>query len=83
MQRGIGAKQMPGQPTAWTPYVDVRDVRETIAKAEQAGATIREPAQTFVTGDRFASVLDPFGQRVADEQQAGCSLDGHSFSIEG
>lgn len=27
------------------------------------GATIREPAQTFVTGDRFASILDPFGQR--------------------
>ncbi len=25
--------------------------------------TFREPAQTFVTGDRFASVLDSFGQR--------------------
>lgn len=35
----------------------------SVAKAEQAGATIREPAQTFVTGDRFASILDPFGQR--------------------
>jgi PhnB protein len=34
-----------------------------VARAEQAGATIREPAQTFVTGDRFASILDPFGQR--------------------
>ena len=33
------------------------------ARAEKAGATIREPAQTFVTGDRFASVLDPYGQR--------------------
>jgi PhnB protein len=33
------------------------------ADPEKAGATIREPAQTFVTGDRFASILDPFGQR--------------------
>ena len=39
------------------------NVDDVVARAEQAGATIREPAQTFVTGDRFASILDPFGQR--------------------
>jgi PhnB protein len=39
------------------------DVDAVVARAEEAGATIREPAQTFVTGDRFASVLDPFGTR--------------------
>lgn len=39
------------------------DVDAVVAKAEHAGATVREPAQTFVTGDRFASILDPFGQR--------------------
>ncbi|KAA0079464.1 VOC family protein [Mycolicibacterium sp. P9-64] len=39
------------------------DVDDIVARAENAGATIREPAQTFVTGDRFASILDPFGQR--------------------
>lgn len=39
------------------------DVDDVVTKAEQAGATIRESAQTFVTGDRFASILDPFGQR--------------------
>jgi uncharacterized glyoxalase superfamily protein PhnB len=38
------------------------DVDGVVARAEKAGATVREPAQTFVTGDRFASVLDPFGQ---------------------
>jgi len=41
------------------------DVDDVVARAENAGATIREPAQTFVTGDRFASILDPFGQRWA------------------
>jgi PhnB protein len=39
------------------------DVDEVLARAHDAGAKIREPARTFVTGDRFASILDPFGQR--------------------
>ncbi len=39
------------------------DTDAIVARAEKAGATIREAAQTFVTGDRFASILDPFGQR--------------------
>ncbi|MCW2689356.1 MAG: hypothetical protein JWR37_4246 [Mycobacterium sp.] len=39
------------------------DVDAVATRAEQAGATIRESAQTFPTGDRFASILDPFGQR--------------------
>jgi uncharacterized glyoxalase superfamily protein PhnB len=41
------------------------DVDTVVASAEKAGATIREAIQTFVTGDRFASILDPFGQRWA------------------
>lgn len=39
------------------------DVDAVVERAAQAGAKIREPAQTFVTGDRFASILDPFGHR--------------------
>lgn len=34
---------------------------DVVTRAERADATIREPAQTFVTGDRFASIVDPFG----------------------
>lgn len=41
------------------------DVDDVVARAEAAGATIREPLTTFVTGDRFASIVDPFGQRWA------------------
>ena len=41
------------------------DVDAVETRAKEAGATIREPAQTFVTGDRFASIVDPFGQRWA------------------
>lgn len=39
------------------------DVDATLARAEAAGATVREPATTFVSGDRFASVRGPFGVR--------------------
>ncbi|HEY2672135.1 MAG TPA: VOC family protein [Rugosimonospora sp.] len=39
------------------------DVDAVVARAEAAGAMIREPAATFVSGDRFASIRDPFGVR--------------------
>lgn len=41
----------------------VSDVDAVLARAEDAGATVREPASTFVSGDRFASIRDPFGVR--------------------
>lgn len=41
------------------------DVDAVVARALAAGATVREEVSTFVTGDRFGSVLDPFGQRWA------------------
>jgi uncharacterized glyoxalase superfamily protein PhnB len=53
----------PTAPSTHSIAFYCEDVDSVVVKAEQAGATIREPAQTFVTGDRFASILDPFGQR--------------------
>lgn len=41
------------------------DVDATVARAVEAGATLREPVQDFVTGDRFGSILDPYGRRWA------------------
>lgn len=41
----------------------VPDVDAVVAAAEAAGATIREPIADFVSGDRFASIRDPFGVR--------------------
>jgi PhnB protein len=38
-------------------------VDDIVARAEKAGATIRETPQDFPTGDRFASIRDPFGVR--------------------
>lgn len=39
------------------------DTDALVARAVDAGATVREPATTFVSGDRFASIRDPFGVR--------------------
>lgn len=41
----------------------VTDVDAVVERAVAAGSTVREPATTFVSGDRFASVVDPFGTR--------------------
>ncbi|WP_029089476.1 VOC family protein [Brevibacterium album] len=39
------------------------DVDAVVERAVAAGATIREPVSDFVSGDRFASIRDPFGIR--------------------
>lgn len=41
----------------------VPNVDEVVAKALEAGATLREPVSSFVSGDRFGSIRDPFGIR--------------------
>lgn len=39
------------------------DVDALVARAQESGAVIREPVTNFVSGDRFASIRDPFGVR--------------------
>lgn len=39
------------------------DSDAVVARAEAAGATVREPLTTFVSGDRYGSIRDPFGIR--------------------
>jgi uncharacterized glyoxalase superfamily protein PhnB len=41
----------------------VTDVDAVVQRAEQNGATVRERPTDFVSGDRFASILDPVGIR--------------------
>ena len=43
--------------------VYVPDVDAVVGAAQEAGATVREPVVTFVSGDRFGSIRDPFGVR--------------------
>jgi PhnB protein len=39
------------------------DVDAVVERAVAAGATLREPVADFVSGDRYASIRDPFGVR--------------------
>ena len=41
----------------------VSDVDAVVERAVAAGATVREAPSAFVSGDRFASIRDPFGVR--------------------
>lgn len=43
----------------------VPDVDATFARAVEAGARQVEPVSTFLTGDRYGTVIDPFGHRWA------------------
>jgi PhnB protein len=43
----------------------VAHVDAVLAAAVDRGAVVREKPSTFVTGDRFASIYDPFGHRWA------------------
>lgn len=52
-----------GEDDCYSLGLYVADVDAVVAAAEAAGATIREPVADFVSGDRFASIRDPFGVR--------------------
>lgn len=52
-----------GDDACYSLGLYVEDVDAVVARAEGAGATVREPLTTFVSGDRYASLRDPFGVR--------------------
>ncbi len=54
----------PGEGKAcYSLGIYVPDVDRTLALAKAHGAVVREPATNFVSGDRYASIVDPFGVR--------------------
>ena len=53
----------PASGVTYSLALYIPNVDEVTEAAAAQGATVREPATTFVSGDRFASVLDPFGLR--------------------
>ena len=52
-----------GDDDCYSMGIYVPDVDAVTARAVAAGATVREEPSTFVSGDRFSSVRDPFGVR--------------------
>jgi len=58
---GMTAKQMPQQPTAWLPYVEVVNVDATLKKAESAGAKIILPKTSIGEMGAIGVFIDPQG----------------------
>lgn len=52
-----------GEDDCYSMGLYVPDVDAVVARAVKAGATVREAPSDFVSGDRFASIRDPFGVR--------------------
>lgn len=52
-----------GDDDCYSMGLYVPDVDATVARAVAAGAVVREAPSDFVSGDRFASIRDPFGVR--------------------
>ena len=62
---GLVAPSRQADQVSGSTCIYVADVDAVFAKAVERGATVREKPDTFVTGDRFASIYDPFGHRWA------------------
>jgi uncharacterized glyoxalase superfamily protein PhnB len=55
----------PERGASFSLALYVPNVDDVVARAVAAGATLREPVATFVSGDRYASLIDPHGVRWA------------------
>ncbi|WP_324275426.1 VOC family protein [Blastococcus brunescens] len=64
-QYGLVVPDRSTDAVSGSTCIYVPDVDAVFATAVERGATVREKPDTFVTGDRFASIYDPFGHRWA------------------
>jgi uncharacterized glyoxalase superfamily protein PhnB len=55
----LGPRTLGGSPV--TLHLTVSDADAAIAKAENAGATVKMPAADMFWGDRYGLVVDPWG----------------------
>ena len=62
---GLVVPDRSGDAVSGSTCIYVADADAVFEKAVARGATVREKPATFVTGDRFASIYDPFGHRWA------------------
>lgn len=58
---GMQPKPMPEAPTAWLPYVEVTDVKKTLAQAKKLGASIVVDTQPVGGMGAIGIFCDPRG----------------------
>ena len=67
---GMGAKQDPNMPTAWTAYVQVADVKKTLAKAAAAGAQVVVDYMPVGDMGALGVFVDPTGATLGVWEEA-------------
>lgn len=70
---GMQQKPMPEAPTAWLPYVQVDDVKKTIAKAQKAGAAIALDYMDIGEMGAIGVFIDPAGAALGVWQMGHAS----------
>lgn len=58
---GMQAQPMPGAPVTWLPYVEVADVKKSLAKAEKGGAKVILPVMDIGKNGIIGIFVDPGG----------------------
>lgn len=61
---GMQKKAVNGSPTLWLPYVEVDDVKKTIAKAKKLGAMIQLEYMEIGESGTIGVFLDPTGAPI-------------------
>ena len=61
---GITAKQMPQQPTAWTPYITVASVKDSLKAAKSAGGNVILDYTSMGEMGAIAVISDPTGGTI-------------------
>jgi predicted enzyme related to lactoylglutathione lyase len=67
---GMQKKPMPGAPTMWLPYVEVDDVKKTVAKAKKLGANVQVDYQAVGDMGAIGVFIDPTGAPIGVWEKA-------------
>ena len=67
---GMQAKPVPEAPTSWLPYVEVDDVKKSIAKAKKLGANVAVEYMPIPGMGAFGIFTDPTGASLGVWERA-------------
>jgi predicted enzyme related to lactoylglutathione lyase len=73
---GMQARPMPDAPVTWLPYVEVADVKKTLAKAEKGGAKVVLPPMDIGKNGIIGVFVDPAGALLGVWSKAKAAKKG-------
>ena len=64
LRGGVAKSPVPGTPTFWLPYVEVKNADATVLRAKNHGAEARQEVMDVPSVGRFAVLQDPVGAMI-------------------